>query len=328
MIRTGVMRLILSCALLAFGVSAAAAATPPVSPDTPTTRVTMGTATPGGGFQLFGQTLAEVINATDSGLEVEAIATRGSRENLTLLEQGKIDIGLVEGNAARQALEGIGRSPANLRVLGVMYPNAGMFVVRADSDYRTIEDLKGKPVAFGTRASGLRILVNDVLSGLDLSPERDFQQIILDKAGDGPRMVLEGRAEALWGAGIGWPGFVKVADSPVGAHFIPPSPEQVRQILTRHPHLRRMTVPAGTYRGQAADIHSVGLWSLILIRPDVPDAVAYRLAAAMHEGEPALAGRLAQGRFTTLQNTVGEVPSGRLHPGVARYHEETRPLRE
>ena len=154
------------------------------------------------------------------------------------------------------------------------------------------------------------------------------RQIILDKAGDGPRMVLEGKAEALWGAGIGWPGFVKLADSPVGAHFIPPSPEQVRQILARHPHLRRMTVPAGSYRGQADDIHSVGLWSLILIRPDVPDAIAYRLAAAMHAGEPALAERLAQGRFTTLKNTLAEVPPGSLHPGVTRHHEETRLSRE
>jgi TRAP-type uncharacterized transport system substrate-binding protein len=89
-----------------------------------------------------------------------------------------------------------------------------------------------------------------------------------------------------------------------------------------------MTVPAGSYRGQAADIHSVGLWSLILIRPDVPDAIAYRLAAAMHAGEPALAERLAQGRFTTLKNTLAEVPPGSLHPGVTRHHEETRLSRE
>jgi TRAP transporter TAXI family solute receptor len=292
------------------------------------TRVVMGTATQGGGFQLFGQNLAEVLNAADSDLKVEAIATRGSRHNLGLLEKGEIDIGLVEGNAARQALEGIGRSTSNLKVLAVMYPNPGMFVVRADSEYRTIADLKGRPIAFGTRASGLRILVNDVLSGLDLSPERDFQQIILERAGDGPRMVLDGSAEALWGAGIGWPGFVKVADSSVGARFIPPSPEQVRRILTRHPHLRQMAVPAGTYRGQDSQIDSVGLWSLILIRPEVPDAVAFRLAAAMHKGEQALAGRLAQGRYTTLQNTVNEVPPERLHPGAARYYRETRQLRQ
>jgi TRAP transporter TAXI family solute receptor len=321
--RSVAAKLVLHCLLMTLGLSVSAAA-----PDVPTaagvTRVAMGTATPGGGFQLFGQHLAEVINSETADLEGDAVATRGSRENLRLLEQGDIDIGLVEGNAARQALDGIGRPPADLKVLAVMYPNAGMFVVRGDTDYRTIDELRGKPIAFGTRASGLRILANDVLSGLDMSPELDFQQVILDKAGDGPRMVLDGSVEALWGAGIGWPGFVRVADSPVGARFIAPSPEQLRRILARHPHLRAMTVPRGTYRGQTTAIQSVGLWSLILIRPDVPEAVAYRLAAAMHNGERALAERLAQGRYTTLQNVVDQVPPESLHPGVARYHRDVR----
>src|SRR5210317_1517982 len=161
-------------------------------------RVVLGTATKGGGFQLFGQNLAEVINAADSTLSVDAIATKGSRQNLPFLEQGKIDIGQVEGNAARQALDGIGREPANLKVLSVMYPNPGMFVVRADSSFQTIDDLKGKPVAFGTKASGLRILVNDVLDGIGLKPDQDFEQIILNKAAEGPKLVLEKKAEALW----------------------------------------------------------------------------------------------------------------------------------
>jgi TRAP transporter TAXI family solute receptor len=313
--------LIAGILVLGTGIGAAGS---PSSSDTQTTQIVLGTATQGGGFQLFGQNLAEVINAQGLDIRVDAIATRGSRQNLELLEQGKVDIGLVEGNAARQALEGIGRQRADLKVLAVMYPNPGMFVVRADSAYRTIDDLKGKPVAFGTRASGLRILVNDVLRGLDLEPDRDFGQVILDKAGDGPQMVLDGSVEALWGAGIGWPGFVKVADSPAGARFIAPSAGQVERILAKHPHLRKMTVPAGTYRGQDEALESVGLWSLILVRPDLSEAVVHDLAAALHRGEPELAARLAQGRYTTLQNTVTEVPSQRLHPGAARYYESVK----
>ncbi len=285
-------------------------------------QLVLGTATPGGGFQLFGQHLAEVINESEPSLRVEAIATRGSLQNLKLLETGKIDIGLVEGNAAHQALEGIGRAPASLAVLSVMYPNPGMFAVLADSPYRNIEDLKGKPVAFGTRASGLRILAHDVLDGIGLAPERDFEPVILDKAGDGPRLVLDGKLEALWGAGIGWPGFLKIAESPAGGRFIAPSAAQVEQILKKHPRLRTMSVPAGTYKGQASPIASVGLWSLILVRPTLSEDIVYRLALAIHNGESALAERLAQGRYTTAQNTAIQVPAVRLHRGTARYYRE------
>jgi hypothetical protein len=255
------------------------------------------------------------------------MVTRGSKQNLPYLEAGKIDIGLVEGNAARQALDGIGRTPANLKVLSVMYPNPGMFVVRADSPYQRIEDLKGKPIAFGTRASGLRILVGDVLDGIGLKADRDFEQVILEKAADGPRLVLEKKVEALWGAGIGWPGFVKVANGPGGARFIAPSDAQIKQILAKHPHLKTMSVPAGTYTGQDAQIDSVGLWSLILVRPELSDEVVYRLARAIHRGEGALAKRLEQARYTTAKNTVKQVPPARLHTGAARYYREAKIMR-
>jgi TRAP transporter TAXI family solute receptor len=286
------------------------------------TKVVLGTATKGGGFQLFGNHLAEVINSVDSSLVVEAIATKGSKQNLPFLEQGKIDIGQVEGNAARQALDGIGREKANLKVLSVMYPNPGMFVVRGDSTYKSIEDLKGKPIAFGTRASGLRILVNDVLDGLDLNPQRDFNQVILKKAAEGPRLVLDKKVEALWGAGIGWPGFVKVSNGPAGGRFIAPTAIQIKKILVKHPHLKIMSVPAGTYKGQEKQIDSIGLWSLILVRPGLSDEVVYRMARAIHRGETALAKRLKQGQYTRAQNTVAQVPAERLHPGAARYFRE------
>lgn len=289
--------------------------------------IELGTATKGGGFELFGKTLASVVNATASPVKLKPIHTKGSKQNLELLAQGKIVLGLVEGNAARQAIEGIGRDKIDLKVLSVMYPNPGMFVVRADSPYTSIEDLKGQPIAFGTRASGLRILVNDVLNGLDLDPAKDFQQIILNKAAEGPKLVLEKKAEALWGAGIGWPGFVKVANSPVGARFIPPSQSEINLILKKHPHLKRMTVPAGTYKGQDKAIQSLGLWSVILISPTVSTDTAYQLAKAIHQSEAMMAEKLKQGSYTTAKNTVENVDAGLLHPGVIKYYQEQKLLK-
>ncbi|MDJ0861862.1 MAG: TAXI family TRAP transporter solute-binding subunit [Gammaproteobacteria bacterium] len=314
------LSILLSCVV--FGLLLAESPVFSARAETGLTRLQLGTATKGGGFQLFGQHLVQVINEADSSLQVKAVATKGSKENLHLLERNRIDLGLVEGNAARQALDGMGRKPADLQALSVMYPNPGMFVVRGDSPCRTIEDLKGRRIAFGTRASGLRILARDVMDGLGLKPERDFEQVILDRAADGPRLVLTHEVEAVWGAGIGWPGFVKVAEGPEGARFIAPTARQVEQILSKHPHLRPMSVPAGTYRGQAAQIDSVGLWSLILVRPDLPANVAYRLARAIHKGESVLAKRLEQGRYTTSRNTAQQIPRARLHAGTLQYLQE------
>lgn len=292
------------------------------------TTVVLGTATAGGGFELYGRHLAEVISETDTSLKIETRPTRGSAENVPLLETGKLDIGLVEGNVAHAAFEGVNQPKTALRIVAAMYPGPGMFVVRSKSPYHTINDLKGKPVAFGTPASGLTKLARDVLDGLGLSPERDFQAVFLDKADDGPTLVLDGKVVSLWGGGLGWPGFTKVAAAPGGARFIVPDADEIGRILAKHPNLRRMTVPAGTYAGQEAPIHSVGLWSFVLARADLPDEVAYRLARAVHRGEAKLAARLAQGQYTTAANTANETPRVELlHPGVARYLREIGALR-
>ena len=287
------------------------------------TVVVLGTATPGGGFPVYGQAFAETVNEFVPELEIKTQNTKGSTENIPLLEAGKIDLGLVQGEAALEALNGLGRPPADLRIIAAMYASPGMFVVRADAPYRAIGDLAGKRIAFGAKGSGLVILARYVLDGLGLDRDKDFDAVFLDRAGDGPQMVMSGEAAALWGAGIGWPGFNAVTGGPAGGRFIVPDASEIARIQAKHPFLKTLTVPAGTYPGQTAPIVSVGSWSFVLARPDLSEDVAYGIARALHNGEAAIAERLEQARETTAANTVNAAPKRELiHPGVLRYLRE------
>jgi uncharacterized protein len=280
--------------------------------------VILATATPGGGFPLYGGAVAEVVNAMDPSLQVECRNTKGSTENIPLLEASQVDLGLVTGEVA---FAGPDRTKSGLRILTAMYSTAGMFAVRGDSQARSIADLKGKPVAFGAAGSGLVILARYVLDGIGLDMERDFQAIYLERAGDGPAMVTDGRAAALWGGGVGWPGFTNLAEK--GGRFIAPSTDEAAQIRAKHSFLKPLTVPAGAYPGQEAPIRSVGSWSFILARPDLPDDTGYRLARALHKGEAQLAQKLDQARETTAANTVAAAPDAALvQPGAAKYLKE------
>ncbi|HYE90696.1 MAG TPA: TAXI family TRAP transporter solute-binding subunit [Terriglobales bacterium] len=313
------MRALAALIVLVLAVTGAAA--------TDKTVVSLGTATPGGGFPLYGGAVAEVVNAEDPSLAVTPRNTKGSTENVPLLEAGTLDLALVQGEVAHEALAGIGRAPANLRIVAAMYSTPGMFVVRADAPYRTIDDLRDKPVAFGAQGSGLVILARYVLDGLGLDRDRDFKAVFLERAGDGPAMVLDGRVAALWGGGIGWPGFTTMANAPGGARFLVPDAAGISRVLARHPFLRPLDVPAGSYPGQTAVITSVGSWSFIMARPSLPDETAYRIARALHRGEAKLAAKLAQARETTAANTAAAARAELLHPGVARYLREIGALR-
>src|SRR5207247_11376956 len=73
------------------------------------TVVTLGTATPGGGFPVYGQAVAETIHANDPSLEARTRNTKGSPENVPLLQAGQLDLALVPGDVARDAPPGPGR---------------------------------------------------------------------------------------------------------------------------------------------------------------------------------------------------------------------------
>ena len=288
------------------------------------TRIVLGTATPGGGFPAYGWPYAEILNETDATLAIESVNTKGSNENVVSLEEGKLDLGLVTGEVTYEAINGLGRRKANnLRIINAAYSQAGMFMVLADSPYRAISDLKGKPIAWGAANSGFIVLARYVMDGLGLDMKKDFEPHLLEKAGDGPPMVLDGRAAAMWGGGVGWPPFMAIAKGPAGGRFIGPSTGEIKRIMAKHSFLKQTTMPAGSYPGQTGPILSVGSWPFVLARASLSDDVAYRIARALHNGHPALSGKIDQAQESTLANTLAAAPTRDLiHPGVLKYMRE------
>lgn len=276
--------------------------------------IMLGTATPGGGFPVYGAAFADMVNAQEPKLRVETRNTKGSSENVPLLEDGKLDIALVAGDYASGALA---KSGTRLRIITAMYGSPGMFVVRGDSPVKSIADLKGKPVVLGTQGSGLTVLGRMVLKSLNI----DVQEITLEKAADGPARVMDGGAVALWGAGVGWPGFETMAKQ--GGRFIVPEAGEIKAILAKQPQLKAMTMPAGSYPGQSAALSTVGSWSFVLCTDALSDEKAYLLARAIHRAEGPLGARLAQAKETTVANTVAAAPNAELiHAGVRKYLKE------
>ena len=290
----------------------------------PRPAISFGTATPGGGFPLYGNAFAEVMNAADPTMSIEPRNTKGSNENIPLLEAGSsISRWWPASRPMKPSRASAGRA-THLKILTAMYSSPGMFVVRADSPYKTIRDLVGKPIAFGAKGSGLPILSRYILDGLGLKQDEDFQSIYLDRAGDGPAMVLDGRAAALWGAGIGWPGFSRDGQKPG------------RRALHRARCRRDRAHPGQAQLPQAAD--DAGRQ---LSRPDrgdqldgllelYPGARESARRCGLSAGEDAARRRgrrsarnCAQACETTAANTVAAAPNLELiHPGVLKYFRE------
>ncbi len=284
------------------------------------TELRLGTSPPGGGFTPYGDAFAPTINARDAAVTVKPEFTKGSLENIPMLEDGRLELGLAGGEATFEALTGLGRPAAALKVIAPMYSSAGMFAVPGNSAVNTIGDLKGKPVVFGAPGSSLVLQARYVLKGLGLDLNKDFKAILLARDDEAMAMLADGSAVAVWGGGIGWPAFEDLARSATGARFVVPNAAETTQIVDQFSFLKRLSVPAGTYTGQDQPIRSVGSWSVVLGRADMPEDVAFGLARAVHEGEAEMTRRVASGRETKAANTWIAAPKPEfIHPGVRRY---------
>jgi len=111
-----------------------------------------GTSTVGGIYYQIGMPMCQVINKY-LGNEYHATAetTIGSVENIRLLGQGKIQLGLGLPFMAANAIKGAQPFGEKIALRTVMrtIPVNNLFVVLANSDIKTMNDLRGKRVNLG-----------------------------------------------------------------------------------------------------------------------------------------------------------------------------------
>ncbi|MFO1160819.1 MAG: TAXI family TRAP transporter solute-binding subunit [Reyranellaceae bacterium] len=291
--------------------------------------LTFGTAAEGGGFVVYAEAFVDAVRWANPSIKIKSVATKGTVENIPLLEAGKIDIGLAAGEMVHRLFHRSDGPRTGIRVICAVYSAPGMFVVRADTRLRSITDLKGRRVVWNGRDSAIALQGRDVVEGLGLDPEKDFIPVYTDSMNDGSKMVLDGQASALWGSGNRWPPFAKVASDQRGARFVVPDAGEIERILAAHGFMRRFTVTAGHYPAQREPIVTVGSWNYLLARPFLDDAIGYWLAAGLHRVEGAtmqpFSNLLAE---TTAKNTLAALPRpGALQGGVELYFREVGLLR-
>jgi TRAP transporter TAXI family solute receptor len=305
-----------------FGLSSLAAVGTTMSARADTRLFSLGTASAGGSFALYGAAFVDLVMIVDPTLSIRDVPSKGPLDNLRKLEAGELDLGLVSGEVLQEAREGIGRPRTSAKAVAAAFPMPGMFAVLPESRFRTISDLKGRTVVWNPRESGPAVQGRYVMDGLGLDAERDFEAIYTSDMTSGPTMVIERRAAAIWGGGLRWPGFVAISESPHGVRFVAPDADEIARIRAKHPFLAPLTVPAGLYRGQREPINTVGTWSMLMARPDFPDEVGRRIATALSKAEQGklLPRQLAE---STAKNTLAAVPSrDGLQPGVREYYRE------
>lgn len=294
----------------------------------------LGTASPGGTFHPVGVALATVINATlqkAHGIELTAVATAGSAENVHLMQRGELQFGVLQGLFGHEARTGSGEFAglhrANmLRSVTTLWPNLEQFVIRSeDLESGTIDDLlrmKGERVVLGDKGSGTFASSRFLLENLGADVERDFILVHL-AYGPAADALQKGEVAAVaLAAGLPTKSLARLkSEMGDGAVILAFTADQARTADGGLRLWRPYRISADTYPGQGQDVTTIAQPNFLAVRSDVGEEDVYLMTKAVFENLPLLGSMHEATMDISLEGAVSGLPLP-LHPGAARYFRE------
>ena len=282
--------------------------------------LTLGTASPGGVYYVYGDALAKILTEK-LGVAVNPLPTQGAIQNVKLIDSGGAQLGLITMSTGLEGWNGTGEWTKgahfrNIRALFPMYDNPFQAVVLQRSGITTLAQLDKKRIGVGPRAGNGATYGPGIFKIVGISPEMSYGSY-----NDMGTALLAGHIDALLTL-LGAPvPAIQDVDAKELVTFLSLSPEQMEAIRKEWPEFGPAKIAAGTYRLLDKDYITVGVPNFVIGRADLPDDLVYQLVKAVFENQPRLVKATSAASDTVPQNVVKDtfLP---LHPGAVRYYRE------
>lgn len=282
------------------------------------TRVTYKSAKTGSSYYQMGVELAEAMKAAGD-ISVTVEESQGSVQNVMEVRARGGDyvfttppalIGLAQGGKAM--FEGKG-NPAfdEIRALFPIPSLTMHFIMSADSGVTDIADLNGQTIllgkgSFGAREGAKYLKLFGVDQAVKIADVELSNAVAALKNGQIDGFVTAGSYPA--------PNVIEAAAS-ASVKVLSMTDDQVAQTKRT-----KLTIPAGTYAGQTADINTTSLPVVAFTTTKMDDDTAYTLTKTFWENKAKLGGTSPwwNGVDPAMLNNI----KGKIHAGAVRYYEE------
>ena len=275
-----------------------------------------------GVYYPLGVALADIYGKGIEGARTQVQATKASVENLNLLQQGKGEIAFALGDSVKLAAEGNTEAgfPGKLdklRGIAAIYPNyiqivASPGVRHQDACRPQGQEPVGRRAGLGHRAQRPRHLRR---RRHEIRGSRQGRISALRRVGRADQEPPARRHAAVGGARR------RLDPRPrdVAADIVVAVPADITAKIGS-PYLA-VTIPAGTYEGQAADVETAAVGNFLITHDGVPEETAYQMTKLLFESLPQLVAAHAAAKAIDPAKALDGMPVD-LHPGAARYYKE------
>ena len=305
--------------LIAGVVVALLAAAPGRAADWPD-HLTIGTASPGGTYYVYGEGLAKILTrALD--LPVTMRPTDGPTQNIELLEAGEAKVVFVTSGIALQAwnASGVwaGKKPArSMRAMFPMYDTPFQLLAFQESNIRSVADIAGKRIGVGPRGGTSATYFPEFFNTLKIAATFVF--------GEWSDLAAQMNARTIdvlaVGAGVPFPSFIEL-EAKNRVRYVTLTRENIAALRLAMPELSPSRVPAGTYPSLLRDYQTLGLYNFAVAHADLPADLVYNIVRVVFDKHEEMMEVHASAAATVSANMERNtfLP---LHPGAIRFYRQ------
>lgn len=284
---------------------------------------TIGTGSQSGTYYPLGGILAKVWSDNIDDFNMRAEVTAASVENVIKVSSNKQLAGIAMGNVVLQAYEGTKPFPRKMdvSVLFALYPNVVQFLVPADSDITSIEQLKGKRVSLGAPGSGTRVSAINILKTLGIE-ESDVNGQALNYTAT-TNALANGQIDA--GVIVGSLGVGAITELALtrNIRILSFTDAELAKIVETNPSYQGLDVPADTYKN-VPEFKAPAVWNVLVANNKMDEELAYDMTKAAFDNIEKIRQVIGVTKFTTIEN-MGQLKGIPLHPGAQKYlNEQTK----
>ena len=285
--------------------------------------VSIGTAPPGGAFAAVGNGISAVIDQNKGELNwtVTPQETKGTQENIRLLQGGEIEFGMANAGISYFATRGDGawEKPHEIRSVATMAPNVGLFVTTKSTGITKVSDLKGKRVVLGPAGAGFNYFLEPLLKahGLEMSDLTALNGNYIQAA----EMISDGKADAAFmGGAIPIPAVSQLC-STQDVVFLEFDLNAVDK-LKEYPFYFTVPIPADKYTDLEEDMTGINCGNMHLITHEsVDEDTVYNFTKLLYENREQVVEKHPAGKAINPKNVIRDTGTP-FHPGAIKFYKE------
>lgn len=288
--------------------------------DYPST-VTIGTASQGGTYYIWGGGLANLLEEhldVTSNVEV----TGGPVHNIQLLDEGDIHVGMVTVGPLFEGFYGEGdwaeKEYDDIRVIFPMYHTPFHWWSTADSGVTSIVEHEGERVGVGP-AGGTPGTYNPLIyEALGIETGEQVQA----GAGDMGTQMMDGQLDHI-GFSAGIPiATVTEIESQMDINIYGIDGEERDKVIEALPYFIEYVIPADTYDQLDEDLETIAQYNFGAVQKDANEEFVYDFVKTYHENIDDMIATHNSAEEAKEPDAILMNDEYPMHPGAIRYYEE------